>query len=1846
MATPDRPETSQKPVESSSKEFPGDEATENPSRHTAEPSWRQGKRRSRGQQFRLRKLLALFVPAVFLVLLAVVLFRPFAHPRTHLLTLTGMEPPSDNGRNPLDVSLTPFAVEDLRAFDSLAPVLYQDESSQGPVSLRTVEEAGIHSLGEAIAEQNIRSEDNLLLYVRARGVSEADQAVLVWNLEPEQASLGRFRLRDLLSQLADVPAAEKIVLLDAGDVTHDPRRGIVVNAFPEWLKREVERTGDSRLWVLSSHRILEQSQVSLANSQTLFGLYVARALRGEADLNSDHKVDLDELHRFVSASIQGHVHEKSDGNANQTPELFWGGGTSKWRFKDGQWPVLVPVVESVLHPVPTDEAPTEEKPPSRKSAFEKAARLSPLRPAAPSASSAVNRLTPAAPVLPVLPPAVARAVPTPKSPAALLEEAAKKQLAQASPPQDVAQDQANKEQPSAMPAATNPPAGTPTETPSPAPTGGSVKEPEPVPQTVPELFSKVWELRDRLSSHESSVPRPLDYAPHLWRAFEEETVLYERFYLSGEIADHAAIASALGSWIHALERLAEGQTDLPVGAPDLSVRIAALFPQNPFANEQVFSLGMAELRGRLARAPLAGEVQSSIEVLDEFTTEGTPAEFVEWLGKLPESYQQYQEIRLAYQLRDFAGRDWPLVQLALRTRRQAEQVPALDLGATAWISDRLVRADRARWEGERELLDQASRGWRERAAGLLQSALAEYELASEDVQTVQAARILQNELLHRLPSYIRWWHVAGDRSGPSAIAPGAGQLATLIKLVSRQAELLENPASDNLAELGRLSRELLQLQGQIEAPLRPDYIAELTNGPAANGDEWRIRVLLETPLPNREVRMQLLGALWSVDEQLVSQLTPAIIPKMLSTTAASLTASERERLAHRGELDTLLAELAALHPLDDAGATLRVRAAFDALNQVPSQTTTADSPVDVDLLKAYGELGAVLRDFYSTLPGRIGVAYRQNEGLTDEVQRSKCLCGLKAMDRCIRLVDARDAARMSDVDSQGLLRRAEAADLLAWQYARLNENRYDADALEAQYLLATAQIYRNSLMGLPCMPPAMISPSPLELDVESSLSLPIEGTTETEVAVTWNGLNPAPVWLVLKYDSDLMEVSGDAEVPTYHEDRLREQGLSYPFRPPAEEMPATGQLNPGETLRLRFRVRAKTQADQPTQLIVKAVTKDQYIRDAIEVLLPFPELFQVHLGGTPGSWSPTAEGLTLYPYPNQETAFQLRLSSEDSQPRLVDVELSALTASSAFRLPRAALSPDDAAEWLGRLGPRTPLAAATKLVVPAAGEQVEIAFPAEMAKPETPAPMPTPSPMNGNGAPMGDEKKAESPPQSQTVPIPNDLLLVLTDSATGRKILKRLQIAPQRPRRYLNARVGYNLDQERIEVQVQMKDRLAFSPNGVRITGELAEGLEPGWTAQLAGRLNGPNDVARLFVNVPEAQGRVVTLRLHADGYPRAFVFRVPCDQDSADLPEESDLHDVRILSPADGTAFPVPTEKVMVQFQVDAPHGTFQTQEDFVQVGIDRDRDRTFLGDDPLVFHNDRQVKNHWVKAAAGGWITLASAVDDFQVDVPTMGLENAEVNLLANLITPTKTSWSLPQRLVFDGVGPELKRPELKSGDATIGNVVTQGKDVEVSIQASDFAKSGVVKVLAGFDLLGLGQFGTEPPPLPAKRTENDRWTATLPTGELKPGIYVVLFQGTDRVGNKGDYISTKVEVISPEEAEVRKTRRTNVLTGVVLDGKTPAPKIKVTLTPKLSKEEQQKLEAEKKTPVVIAPTVTDDAGKFAFPNVQIGSYTLTIEGITRGLRRKQETPVIIPPPPTRLKPLEIRIDKPPAP
>ncbi|MCO6456238.1 MAG: carboxypeptidase regulatory-like domain-containing protein, partial [Pirellulaceae bacterium] len=472
---------------------------------------------------------------------------------------------------------------------------------------------------------------------------------------------------------------------------------------------------------------------------------------------------------------------------------------------------------------------------------------------------------------------------------------------------------------------------------------------------------------------------------------------------------------------------------------------------------------------------------------------------------------------------------------------------------------------------------------------------------------------------------------------------------------------------------------------------------------------------------------------------------------------------------------------------------------------------------------------------------------------------------------------------------------------------------------------------------------------------------------------------------------------------------------------------------------------------------------------------------------------------------------------------------------------------------------------------------------------------------------------AQAEPGAETsdldLPLPGEdvnqgLLVVIRDRQTGESTLRRLDFAPQRPRRYVRVEVGYNLNAEQLHVTVTGQSPDLLPADGVKVRAEIVEPLPQTVQARLEGELKAPDYQAVLYANIPAVPRRTVTLRVHVDDYPRAFVFRVPCGVHSRSLPEEEHLMQVRIVSPQANKAFQAPVESVRVRAEVDAPVGTFQNGNDLVEIGLDEDLDREFRSDAPLRFHNDRQADVRLTGLRPGGLLLVQTRVRDFVVDVPGNGLQNVRVNVLGRLFVRQKTAWSLPVPISLDAAAPNLARVKTAGGNQAI---IGQPLLITVWGDGEDLSLMGGVE--AAFDTERTGEFPLAPPPVPGKPVGDGRWEITLPTEQLTPGRHNLLLRARDRVGNQGKILSYEVQAIP--EAELQKQRETLVLvTGRVLYREQPVPGATVGLKAADGKE--------------YGPVQTDEQGQYRIENVPVGSYQVDARGVVRNTPRFPAEPI----------------------
>jgi hypothetical protein len=420
------------------------------------------------------------------------------------------------------------------------------------------------------------TQDSLVLFVSAHGISIGGRGYLLFrdflkDYTPSGLSeqgncleIGQF-----LNLISKCQARHKIVVLDAGHLPTAPHLGVLVNEFPSLLKAEVAQTHDEGLWVLSANSMHEYSHVSYPQHRTVFSYFFVRGLAGDADLHpQDKRLDLAELASFVGWGTSEWVRRVSDDQESQTPQIYWGGGNATTsdlakRMSQVALPIkkAKPSSEVANSQVPAGAAPpADAKPPDSKPTDTKPGDTKPddtkpddIKPTGTKSAGKVAAASPrfAAPDRGRMPgqghlslatlalaqqpggePAAAKNPSTDPAPAAAPGAAEKKDASQApAPAADPASKAAPETKGATPPAAAGeqkPAAGSPPENAAPKPGDGTKAAGPPAYKGPLKWVDEAWKDQDDWKGWaglESWGPR--DYAPHLWREFEQVIINYE-----------------------------------------------------------------------------------------------------------------------------------------------------------------------------------------------------------------------------------------------------------------------------------------------------------------------------------------------------------------------------------------------------------------------------------------------------------------------------------------------------------------------------------------------------------------------------------------------------------------------------------------------------------------------------------------------------------------------------------------------------------------------------------------------------------------------------------------------------------------------------------------------------------------------------------------------------------------------------------------------------------------------------------------------------------------------------------------------------------------------------------------------------------------------------------------------------------------------------------------------------------------------------------------------------------------------------------------------------------------------
>lgn len=534
----------------------------------------------------------------------------------------------------------------------------------------------------------------------------------------------------------------------------------------------------------------------------------------------------------------------------------------------------------------------------------------------------------------------------------------------------------------------------------------------------------------------------------------------------------------------------------------------------------------------------------------------------------------------------------------------------------------------------------------------------------------------------------------------------------------------------------------------------------------------------------------------------------------------------------------------------------------------------------------------------------------------------------------------------------------------------------------------------------------------------------------------------------------------------------------------------------------------------------------------INLRLPGPERWELVALGADDNWAsyisgPDQLGLVLLPFPSGVTTIRLGVRNLASRERAVEAELW-IAPDRSRRDPADRPSPlttDGPAAQGFQLLAKTPQPVKVPAEANSRVQPLPLAPPpppADAAKPPAAAPTPPAAPPAAKSEPKPDPRMA----------LDRDLLCVLRSEGSAPEA-RWIDLRPRHPAEYLQPSVRYRKSQRQVEVSVTAKSGAQLRPAGCQVSFVLLGafgGRLPAGKFNAAVRQGQPGTMDAI---VPADDGRPdVELWLHADAYPRAFVYRFRTDQDVDGLLPLEDLRDIKIVQPdADHTLYdPDVSAEFPVELRVEAPwrHVRVGAQlvigmVDPLNPGVVQPLGRRL----PLDF--ERAVDFRWEPPTAEGGLQIATALADFKFPVETGGFRNKRVRMITALeLGATGERKEDAVELVFDSQPPTLTVP------TTIVPAV-QGGDLSFSVRADDGGLSGVARVEYEVDLQQLGQMKE---PKPASFQEADIWTVAMPELKLAPGRHQVLVRAVDHVGRMSVTRTVTIAVERPPAPVVPKS------------------------------------------------------------------------------------------------------------
>ena len=554
---------------------------------------------------------------------------------------------------------------------------------------------------------------------------------------------------------------------------------------------------------------------------------------------------------------------------------------------------------------------------------------------------------------------------------------------------------------------------------------------------------------------------------------------------------------------------------------------------------------------------------------------------------------------------------------------------------------------------------------------------------------------------------------------------------------------------------------------------------------------------------------------------------------------------------------------------------------------------------DTSSLETFQIAGEVDR-FYNSLADRISKSFDNLATSTPEKDLDSQLRTLRLADQSLRLLPILDSHLFDGKPLESRLWQLEVLQCINRKQTVTQKSIQDALPQEVPFLNNASERLAFLASSLSRTPQSTIQqPSRLDIRGTSAISLMTEPQSSGEVVVQNAGKAINNAWVLVDYDTSVLELEGPTGVLLHQVstlplkvDEVRRQAeqqlmlaiaagadqqdgrkavdeaqqrvealrgeLVYPIQPKTSLIVPTMGLAAGQVVTIPFKVRRVGPGPSQSKLVWKLVGDGEYVRHEVMIQLPEAEKLRLFVDGLSNSWAPTTEGVDLFLWPNRPTEYRLGLRNDSGKPRVLSVEMVALTTRRELTLPEGFLTSTASKEIESILGPTKLIASIPEVALDSKSDTVWLEL--------------QPLVLAGAALPGSASKENATAP----IPAEHGLVVVFTEKATNQKYWRRVATRVRHPRSYVKPTVRFDAVSERAEIRFKARQPDSVPDKGIEVVGRILEPLPRGTEIKIEGSIVA-DETLTLYCQVPSVSAHDITFEIDVDGFPRAFVIQIPC---------------------------------------------------------------------------------------------------------------------------------------------------------------------------------------------------------------------------------------------------------------------------------------------------------------------------------------------------------------------------------